>query len=321
MRGSGGAVLRTGAGDRGQPSPAGADPSANQPAIRAAAEAFAAAQRLGDASALAAQFTPDAEIVDEDGMRRLRVATRSRQLCPPRSVWPIPGARIEVAIERDPVPRSGRGPRGRPQPRHDGRRRKHTGVATVHRAARQARGEVAPGQHRARSPGRPVRPHDRLKELEWLVGDWIDESADALVRTQCRWSEDGNFLLRSLTMKVRGRGGPDRHATGRLGAPLGRQFKSWEFDSEGGYGEGLSAHDGTRWVVKHTGVTPEGTRASATHMIVPESPDRLHWTALDRVVGGKAVPGGNSFVVVRVPASAGTHARKPAAPASTKDQK
>ena len=34
------------------------------------------------------------------------------------------------------------------------------------------------------------------KVLGWMVGDWIDEGPDSVVRVNCRWSEDGNFLIR-----------------------------------------------------------------------------------------------------------------------------
>ena len=48
-----------------------------------------------------------------------------------------------------------------------------------------------------------LTPHDRLKELEWLVGDWINESQDAVVSTTCKWADGGNFLIREFTMKHR----------------------------------------------------------------------------------------------------------------------
>ena len=82
-----------------------------------------------------------------------------------------------------------------------------------------------------------VSPHDRLKDLEWMVGDWVDEGPDSEVRLNCRWSEDGNFLIRSFTVKQQGK--PVMTVSQRIGwDPLARQIRSWEFDSEGGFGEG-----------------------------------------------------------------------------------
>src|SRR5262249_32028508 len=76
-----------------------------------------------------------------------------------------------------------------------------------------------------------VRPHDRLKDLEWMIGDWVDEGSESVVRVACRWSDDENFLIRIFT--VRRHGKPVLTVTQRIGwDPLAHQVRSWEFDSE-----------------------------------------------------------------------------------------
>ena len=143
-------------------------------------------------------------------------------------------------------------------------------------------------------------PHERLKDLDWMIGEWIDQGPDAHVRVSCRWSEDGNFLIRTFAVKVQGKPAMTVHQ--RIGwDPLGKQFHSWEFDSEGGYGEGRWSRDGNRWVIKHTGVRPEGVTASATHIMTRERPDLVRWISIDRVVGDESVPQDESFAMVRVP--------------------
>jgi hypothetical protein len=145
-----------------------------------------------------------------------------------------------------------------------------------------------------------VRPHERLKDLEWMIGEWVDEGSDSIVRVDCRWSEDGNFLMRHFTVKMQGR--PVMTVTQRIGwDPLARRIRSWEFDSEGGFGEGTWSRDGDRWVVKRTGVRPEGTTASSTNITWRERPDRVRWTSTDRVLGEESVPDGENFVMARVP--------------------
>lgn len=80
--------------------------------------------------------------------------------------------------------------------------------------------------------------HERLKDLEWLVGDWVEETGDAVIATSMGWSEDGNFLLRSYEIRVEGR--PTLKGSQRIGwDPLTKQVKSWVFDSRGAYGEGF----------------------------------------------------------------------------------
>src|SRR5205085_7407338 len=37
-----------------------------------------------------------------------------------------------------------------------------------------------------------VSPHEQLLQLEWMLGEWINESDDGIVNTSCKWSDDGN---------------------------------------------------------------------------------------------------------------------------------
>jgi hypothetical protein len=36
------------------------------------------------------------------------------------------------------------------------------------------------------SPSETPSAHDRLGELEWMLGDWVDESADAVILSTCK---------------------------------------------------------------------------------------------------------------------------------------
>ena len=133
-----------------------------------------------------------------------------------------------------------------------------------------------------------------------MLGDWVDEGPDSHIRVSCHWSEDGNFLIRSFTVRVQGK--PVLTIHQRIGwNPLAKQFHSWEFDSEGGYGEGKWSRDGERWVIKHSGVRPEGVAASATHIVWQERLDLVRWQSVNRVLGGASVPEERSYTMVRVP--------------------
>jgi uncharacterized protein (TIGR02246 family) len=149
-----------------------------------------------------------------------------------------------------------------------------------------------------------IIPHDRLKELEWLVGDWVNESQDAVVFTTCAWANNGNFLDREFTMKTEGR--PVFSGTQKIGwDPLKRQFKMWIFDSEGGHGEGYFTRTGNQWVIKVEGVRQDGQPASATDIIMRLGKDRMGWQSTARTLGGSTVPGIDEFIVVRKPPEVG----------------
>ena len=149
-----------------------------------------------------------------------------------------------------------------------------------------------------------VTPHDRLKELEWMTGEWVNESRDAVVHTTCKWSEDGNFLLREFTMKTMGQ--PVLSGTQRIGwDPVREQFRTWVFDSEGGFADGYWSRDGDRWVIKMEATRQDGKHASATNIITKLGKDRASWRSVDRTIGGDAAPGVDEFVIVRKPPEAG----------------
>lgn len=145
-----------------------------------------------------------------------------------------------------------------------------------------------------------VTPHEHLESLRWLVGDWIDESPDALVETSVRWSEDGAFLLSDFVIQAAGsrrRGGSQRIG---WDASTSR-FKSWIFNADGGHATGEWTQAGNRWIVKLSGVQPNGTHVSATNIYTVLGPDRFQWQAVDRVIGGDQAPDLRAMIVRKAP--------------------
>jgi hypothetical protein len=61
-----------------------------------------------------------------------------------------------------------------------------------------------------------VTPHEQLKQLEWLIGDWIDEGDDAVVQTSTRWSDDKQFILSDFVIRTPQRGSGALRITQRL---------------------------------------------------------------------------------------------------------
>jgi uncharacterized protein (TIGR02246 family) len=268
--------------------------SPDEKAIREADETFAREYNRADSKALASLFTEDAEVAEADGSRY-----QGRDLIEQSFAETFAlnkGAKIafEIATIRflnpDAAKEEGRSllrpAAGAPVSR----------LYTVLYVKRDGRWLISS----VREELDPlVRPHDRLKDLEWMVGSWVDEEPDSVARFDCRWSEDGNFLIRTFTLKWAGK--PVMTGTQRIGwDPLARQFRSWDFDSEGGFGEGRWSRDGERWVVKHSTVRPEGTTASATNIMTRVRPDMVRWVSTERVLGGESVPEDDAYVLVRV---------------------
>jgi uncharacterized protein (TIGR02246 family) len=141
---------------------------------------------------------------------------------------------------------------------------------------------------------------DQLNQLAGLIGDWVDENPDALVLTSYRWTDNRRFILGQFTVQIGGK--PAMTGTQRIGwDPLKKTIRSWVFDSEGGFAEGLWTRDGNKWAVKLTGVTRDGKPSAATHTITQMGKDRMILQTVDRVIGNEKMPDGEKILVVRRP--------------------
>jgi uncharacterized protein (TIGR02246 family) len=142
--------------------------------------------------------------------------------------------------------------------------------------------------------------HERLLELEWLVGEWIEEEEDAFIATSCRWSDDQNYLMQDFTIRIGGL--PQVTGSTRIGwDPLTRQIKSWTFDSDGGYSEALWTHGKDQWVLKTRGVTHLGRNYSKTSILRHVNQSTLSWESRDAIEGGVVVPNTRPLLVKRRP--------------------
>jgi len=147
-----------------------------------------------------------------------------------------------------------------------------------------------------------LSPYDQLRDLEWLVGDWVDEGNDSLVESRYRWAPDKAFLLQDFTLRVNGQ--KVLTGTQRIGwDPLAKQIKAWIFDSGGGYGESLWSSVGDGWIIEVKGVRSDGKVVTATNQIVQLAKDRFRYESVDRIVGEERLPNFRAIVVRKAPAA------------------
>jgi uncharacterized protein (TIGR02246 family) len=254
--------------------------SADEAAIRANIALFVKAYNAKDAKAVAALFTPDGQIEGKDGevtegreaiaevfadlfaetpKRKLEVFVESiRFLGPDLAVET--GATKETLAPNEP-------------PEDD--------RYTVLHVKRDGKWQMALARD---EEGPPPTAYERLRPLAWLVGEWIDDGGSSVVRSTCRWNEDRNFLLLEFKLQINGRNA--MNVSQRIGwDPVNKHVHSWLFDSEGGFGESEWTQDGNTWIIKATGVQPDGTTASATNLLIPTGNDGYVWRSTDRIVG------------------------------------
>lgn len=140
--------------------------------------------------------------------------------------------------------------------------------------------------------------YEQLKDLEWMIGEWLDADENAAIETSCRWSTNNNFLIRSFRVNVQDR--VDFEGTQVIGwDPAAQTIRSWLFDSDGGFGAGRWSGGDGRWTVQTLSVLPDGRRASATniHEIIDENSFRFQ--SIGRQVNGELLPNIDPVTVVR----------------------
>ena len=144
----------------------------------------------------------------------------------------------------------------------------------------------------------PASHYEQLKQLEWMIGNWIDQDGGSVIATECKWTRNRNFITRTFTATVGGR--IDLTGMQLVGWDAARkQIRSWVFDSEGGWAEGHWSQSGDRWLVQTTATLPDGRRGSSTSILRPTGSESFSWQKVNRVVDGEILPNIDEVVIVR----------------------
>jgi len=145
-----------------------------------------------------------------------------------------------------------------------------------------------------------VSSYEHLRDLEFLVGDWIDEGADADVETSCYWDEDKHYLLQEF--QVISDGEVTLTGTQRIGwDPQSQQFHAWTHDSDGGFCEASWTPVEEGWVITSTGVAADGAAASSVRTLTRVDPDHLLLSSEDCLRGEERLPDFEVTMVRRPP--------------------
>jgi len=140
--------------------------------------------------------------------------------------------------------------------------------------------------------------YEHLKDLEWLIGDWIDADETGKVETTYQWAKDKSFITASFTVNLQG--GHDLQGTQVIGwDPVKKSIKSWVFDSDGGFGEGAWIRQGNQWRVSTASVLPTGEKASSLNIFTSVDNNTFTFQSTGREVGGALLPNIREVAVVR----------------------
>jgi uncharacterized protein (TIGR02246 family) len=146
----------------------------------------------------------------------------------------------------------------------------------------------------------PVVPshYEQLKDLEWMIGRWVDQDDDATVVTECNWTRNNNFLARCFTIQIRDR--LDMAGMQIIGwDPATKQIRSWVFDSDGGFGQATWKKKDNRWYVQQSGVLPDGRKSSSVNILTRLDANTCTFQSVNRLVDGELLPNIAEIKVVK----------------------
>lgn len=257
--------------------------------VRSYEEAFA----KGDPAALAAFFTEDAEHITEDGLvlrgrgeieKAIRAGLETNKGA--QLTINLDSVRLlspEVAVE--------------------------TGTSTVTTNSGDSNSALYTAiyvkkdgdwkiSHLTETTSPPATARERLAELSWLVGTWSEKDGDLNISSNFDWARGGNFITRNLTVKR----GDETTLEGWqiIGWDAAReQIRSWTFDTEGGFSEGIWTRSGNSWLVRDIGTLPDGSLTTAEQTITKTGDDKFTWEANNRTLDGEPQPSIARFEINR----------------------
>jgi uncharacterized protein (TIGR02246 family) len=247
---------------------------------------YEAAYNRGDANAVAALYTNDAEYVDEGGKVVSGRDIVEKLLA--EKFASNPGAKLEidvksvrllspdVAVEK--------------------------GIATIAAPDGQQGISVYAAVHLKRAgnwkisrlsettgPSASTEASSRLQDLAWMVGYWHDEADDLKLETNVYWTQGQNFLTRRFN--VFRTDGQETEGWEVIGwDSVTQEIRSWAFDTDGGFGDRFWTKEGNGWLIEAVNTLPDGSQTTAEHVITKVDDDHYTWQSGNRSADGVLLP-------------------------------
>lgn len=268
--------------------------SPEQQAIANQANLYIAAYNKGDAKAVAALFTEDAEWVDDAGnvlSGRAAIADHLKDV-----LLASKGRTLDIDVESlRPVTAEVMAEKGTATITDANGRNAVNSYTAVH---------VKKGDawliSQFTETGSPLAGNAsrQLGELEWLVGTWTDTEEGVDVSSTIEWALNNNYL--TWTFTVKGAAGNETSGTEVIGwDPALGKIRSWVFESDGSFSEKTWTQDGPRWLIQSRTVLPDGGQGTEEQTLTFVEKDKFTWSSASRQIDGEALPNSEKVTVVR----------------------
>ena len=273
-----------------------ADQTADEATIRANAAKYVELYNRRDSKSMAAMWSPDAVYInDETGEKAVGLEAIAKQL--DYEFAGAEDAKLSINIESvDFVSPNVAIEKGTAEVKYGKLPTEKSDYTAVHvkRDGKWLLDRVS----EIEEPTPPPSNYEHLKDIEWMIGSWVDEDDKVKIQTDCEWTKNRNFMTRSYAVVI----GDKVNTSGMqiIGwDPIAKQIRSWAFDSNGGYSEGKWKQKGKSWIVQQTGVLSDGGKTTATHIFKPVDDDSFTFKAIDRTVDGDLQPNIDEVLIVR----------------------
>jgi uncharacterized protein (TIGR02246 family) len=139
--------------------------------------------------------------------------------------------------------------------------------------------------------------YEQLKVLEWMVGSWAADTADAEVELDCNWTKNKNFLTRAFKISI-----DDESFSGMqiIGwDPAAKSIRSWTFDANGTFTEATWQQRKGSWFIRNRGTLPDGRTATMINVMKPVDDNSFTWQTIERTAGGELLPNIDEIAIAR----------------------
>ena len=153
------------------------------------------------------------------------------------------------------------------------------------------------------APSKPApaekSPIPELEKLAWMIGDWVDSGDGSSVSHSCSWGMGKCFIRKDFSVVVEGL--IQMEGIEVIGwDPAEKLFRSWVFDSGGGFGSATWTQSEDGWIKKISGTTREGKKVYAEHSIRLLNENTYQFEAHGREADGVLLPNIPLTEIVRV---------------------
>lgn len=271
--------------------------TADEAALRKRAEAFVEAFNKGDAKAIAAFFTPDADLVDPEG--RLIQGRKAIEETYQKFFSQEKGAKLYIRITSVRIAKADLA-------FEDGLTEVISAQGGPPSSARYSVVYVKQdGQWYLASVREavavPPNNVDRMQDLGFLIGNWVEDvDKGGSAKASYSWDGNQNFMLNTFDVAMK-----DIPVAGGVqwigwDASINKP-RAWSFLFNGGFAEAVWTKDGdNKWKIGVSGTQRDGKKITATNIFTRIDDNHFSFRFIDIKLDGKVLPDASLVKMKRV---------------------